>query len=269
MDLRSTLRVKPGSAFKLADRDPRDTLGFKDKDAAAGTLEDNVDRLDELQYTLWAENQRAVLIVLQGMDTSGKDGTIRHVMTGFDPQGCRVVSFKKPSDHELDHGYLWRVQPHAPARGEIAIFNRSHYEDVLITRVHGWIDAAECTRRYAHIREWERYLAETGTTIVKLCLNISKDEQKQRLQERLADPTKHWKFSVQDVEERKLWDKYRQAYDDAIAATSTEHAPWHVIPSDRKWVRNLAVAEILVETLEGMKLKLPTPKIDVSQIVIE
>jgi PPK2 family polyphosphate:nucleotide phosphotransferase len=269
MDLRSRLRVDPGSAFSLRERDPRDALGFKDKDGAQEMLARNVERLGELQYTLWAENRRGVLIVLQGMDTSGKDGTIRHVMTGFDPQGCRVVSFKKPSEEELDHGYLWRVQPHAPGKGEIAIFNRSHYEDVLITRVHGWINGDECRRRFEHIRAWERYLVETGTTIVKCCLHISKDEQKQRLLERLADPSKHWKFSPQDVEERKRWDDYQRAYEEAIGATSTEHAPWHIVPADRKWVRNLSVAEVLVETLEEMKLTLPKPVIDPSTFVIE
>jgi PPK2 family polyphosphate:nucleotide phosphotransferase len=269
MDLCSRLRVKPGSNFKLADHDPRDTLGFKDKDAALGTLEDNVDRLDNLQYKLWAENSRAVLVVLQGMDTSGKDGTIRHVMTGFDPQGCRVVSFKKPNEEEMDHGFLWRIHVHAPAKGEVAIFNRSHYEDVLITRVHGWIDRDECKRRYANIRDWERYLAETGTRVLKFCLHISKDEQKQRLEERLEDPSKHWKFSEQDLAERKLWDKYQHAYQDALEATSTDEAPWYVIPSDRKWVRNLAVAEILVETLEKMAPKVPSPELDVSKMVIE
>lgn len=269
MDLCSRLRVKPGSNFKLAERDPRDTLGFKDKDAALGTLEDNVDRLDDLQYKLWAENARSVLVILQGMDTSGKDGTIRHVMTGFDPQGCRVVSFKKPNEDEMDHGFLWRIHVHAPAKGEIAIFNRSHYEDVLITRVHGWIDRDQCERRYANIRDWERYLAENGTRILKFCLHISKDEQKERLKERLEDPTKHWKFSEQDLAERKLWDEYQHAYEDALAATSTDLAPWYVIPSDRKWVRNLAVAEILVETLEEMNPKVPKADLDVSRIVID
>ncbi len=269
MNLCSRLRVKPGSKFSLADRDSRDTLGFKDKDSALGTLEDNVDRLDELQEKLWAENARSVLIVLQGMDTSGKDGTIRHVMTGFDPLGCHVVSFKKPNDYEMDHGFLWRIQQHAPARGEVSIFNRSHYEDVLITRVHGWIDEGECERRFRQINEWERYLAETGTTILKFCLHISKDEQKKRLEERLADPAKLWKFAEQDVVERKLWDKYQKAYGDAITATSTDWAPWYVVPADRKWVRNLAVAEMLVETLQRMDLKLPRATVDPGKIVIE
>lgn len=269
MNLCTRLRVKPGSTFSLAERDPRDTLGFKDKDSAQGTLEDNVDRLDELQEALWAEDARSMLVVLQGMDTSGKDGTIRHVMTGFDPLGCHVVSFKKPSDYESDHGFLWRIQQHAPARGEISIFNRSHYEDVLITRVRGWIDHHECERRYRQINEWERYLTETGTTILKFCLHISKDEQKERLEERLREPAKLWKFAEGDLAERKLWDKYQKAYDDALSATSTEHAPWYIVPADRKWVRNLAVAQMLAETLERMDLKLPKATVDPSKIVIE
>jgi PPK2 family polyphosphate:nucleotide phosphotransferase len=269
MDLCERLRVKPGSEFSLTQRDPRDTLGFKDKEDASATLAKNVERLDELQFKLWAENARGVLVVLQGMDTSGKDGTIRHVMTGFDPQGCRVVSFKKPSEDEMDHGYLWRVQPHAPGKGEVAIFNRSHYEDVLVTRVHGWIDNQECGRRYGHINDWERYLVETGTVVVKCCLHISKEEQKARLTARLEDPAKLWKFSEQDVAERKLWDEYQKAYEAAIGATSTAWAPWYVVPSDRKWVRNLAVAEVLVQTLEGMKLRLPKATVDPRKIVIE
>jgi PPK2 family polyphosphate:nucleotide phosphotransferase len=262
MDFRAKLVVKPGKPFTLKDRDPKGSRGLPDKQAAEKLVAESVQRLADLQYRLWAENQRAVLIVLQGMDTSGKDGTIKHVMTGFDPQGCRVVPFKKPSEIEADHDFLWRIHEAVPARGEVAIFNRSHYEDVLITRVHGMIDKAECARRYRQINDFEQYLTDHGTVIIKFMLHISKEEQRDRLIERLKDPEKRWKFSAQDIAERKRWDDYQSAYESVLEHCSTRAAPWHVIPSDRKWLRNLAVAGIVVETMKEMDPRLPKPTID-------
>ena len=214
-------------------------------------------RLDTLQDILYAEHRRKVLVILQGMDTSGKDGTVRSVFRAMDPLGLRVVGFKAPTPPELARDYLWRVHAQTPARGEIVIFNRSHYEDVLITRVHGDIDAAECKRRYGHINAFEQMLSDTGTTIVKCFLHISKDAQRARLQERIDDPHKHWKFDPADIEERKFWDDYMEAYEAAINATATPDAPWYVVPADSKSHRNLMVAEILLRVLEGMKPEYP------------
>ena len=214
-------------------------------------------RLDTLQDILYAEHRRKVLVILQGMDTSGKDGTVRSVFRAMDPLGLRVVGFKAPTPPELARDYLWRVHAQTPARGEIVIFNRSHYEDVLITRVHGDIDAAECKRRYGHINAFEQMLSDTGTTIVKCFLHISKDEQRARLQERIDDPHKHWKFDPADIEERKFWDDYMEAYEAAINATATPDAPWYVVPADSKSHRNLMVAEILLRVLEGMRPEYP------------
>jgi PPK2 family polyphosphate:nucleotide phosphotransferase len=203
------------------------------------------------------------------MDTGGKDGTIRHVFKEVDPIGVRMQSFKKPSEHELSRDYLWRAHAHVPADGELVVFNRSHYEDVLVVRVHGSIDDERAERRFAHIRDFERMLVEEGTTIVKVFLHISKDEQAERLQSRLDRPDKHWKFSSADVEERAFWDDYQRVYRDAIAATSTEQAPWYVVPADRKWYRNLAVCSILVETLERLGMSYPDPEVGLEDIVID
>ena len=219
-------------------------------------------RLDELQYLLYAEHQHALLIVLQGMDASGKDGTIRHVMSGFNPQGCRVTAFKVPTSEEADHDFLWRVHRAVPAKGDIAIFNRSHYEDVLVARVRTLVPKEVWSRRYEQINQFESLLKENDVTIVKLFLHISKDEQKERLEERLKDPTKQWKLAVADFDNRKYWDEYIAAYEDALARCSTDAAPWYIIPADRNWVRNLAITQILVETLESLKMKLPKPTFD-------
>ncbi|GCB05993.1 polyphosphate kinase 2 family protein [Ralstonia sp. SET104] len=214
-------------------------------------------RLDALQDVFYAEHRRKVLVILQGMDTSGKDGTVRSVFRAMDPLGLRVVGFKAPTPQELAHDYLWRVHAQAPARGEIVIFNRSHYEDVLITRVHGDIDAAECKRRYGHINAFEQMLADTGTTIVKCFLHMSKDEQRKRLQERIDDPHKHWKFDPADIAEREFWDGYMEAYEAAINATATPEAPWYVVPADSKTHRNVMVAEVLLQVFEAMKPQYP------------
>ncbi len=251
-----SLRITSGKNFRLAKFDPASkpcTTGSKLEDKArvdALSVE-----LDTQQDMLYAARKHKVLVVLQGMDTSGKDGTVRGVFRAFDPLGVRAVSFKAPTANELARDYLWRIHLQVPVSGEIVIFNRSHYEDVLITRVHGWISETECEQRYRHIRAFEEQLIETGTTIVKCFLHISKDEQKRRLEERLADPQKHWKFDPKDLAERGYWDAYTDAYEKAIAATATREAPWYVIPADSKSHRNLAVAEILHDTMTRMRLE--------------
>ncbi|MBY0309238.1 MAG: polyphosphate kinase 2 family protein [Phycisphaerales bacterium] len=272
MDYTTAFRIKPGSNFNITELDPADTNGFKDKDAAEKEVKANAERLFHLQNILYAENKRSVLLVLQGMDGSGKDGTIRHVMTGLNPQGVTIAGFKKPSGEELDHDYLWRIHKACPARGDIAVFNRSHYEDVLIVRVLRMIDKAECRRRCAQINDFERLLTENGTVILKCFLHISRQEQRERLQERLRDPEKNWKFQPEDLNVRKQWGDYMGkggAYEDMLRATSTDHAPWHAIPADRKWFRNLAVSGLLVQTMEGMKLKLPKPVKDWRKVKVE
>ena len=267
-------RVKPGRALTLARFDPDDSGDYKKtdqgKEKAKAITAGLIGRLGELQERLYANGTRSLLIVLQGMDTSGKDGTIRSVMSGVNPQGCKVVSFKAPSSEELSHDFLWRVHQKAPSKGQIGIFNRSHYEDVLITRVHGWVSDKVVQQRFNQIREFEELLAENATVVLKLFLHISKDEQKERLEERIRDPEKRWKFNEGDLEERKLWKPYMEAFEDMMAATSTDRAPWYVVPANRKWYRNLVVAELLTNALEAMKLTTPpAPKgIDFSTLKI-
>lgn len=255
-------QVKPESKLNLSHLDPDDTGDYnktdKGKEKAKAVTEKLIGRLDKLQERLYANGNRALLIVLQGMDTSGKDGTIKHVMSGVNPQGCKVVSFKTPSLEELDHDFLWRVHQKAPSKGQIGIFNRSHYEDVLITRVHGLISDNVVKQRFNQIKEFEELLSESGIVILKFFLNISKDEQKKRLEERICNPEKRWKFSDADLEERKLWRNYINAFETMIAATSTNQSPWHVVPANRKWYRNLVIADHVVHALEGMKLKTPS-----------
>src|SRR4030066_1317540 len=254
-------RVKPGAQLALDKCDPDDTGEYKKtdqgKENAKAITEKLTGKLSELQERLYANGDRALLIVLQGMDTSGKDGTIRSVMSGVNPQGCKVVSFKAPSSEELGHDFLWRVHQKAPSKGQIGIFNRSHYEDVLITRVHGLVSDKVVKQRFNQIKEFEELLYESRTTILKFFLHISKDEQKERLEERIHDPEKRWKFNEGDLEERKLWEKYMDAFEDLMAATSTDYAPWYIVPANRKWYRNLVVADRVVDALEDMKLKTP------------
>lgn len=238
--------------------DPDETFGF-DRETAAARLEKNKEELGRLGYALYAENKRSLLLVLQAMDTAGKDGVIRHVLTGLNPQGVRVTPFKAPTPFELAHDFLWRVHAVVPAHGEIGVFNRSHYEDVLVVRVKQLVPGRVWKHRYNQIREFEELLVESGTTIVKCFLHIDKQEQAERLQARLDDPGKNWKFNAGDLKDRALWDDYQKAYADAIAKTDRAAAPWYVIPANRKWFRNLAVSEILVETLKAMKLKIPDP----------
>jgi PPK2 family polyphosphate:nucleotide phosphotransferase len=269
LDLAQRLRVKPGSRLHLDRVDPAATPGVRDRAQAERRLEANVKRLFALQYKLYAENRRSLLIVLQAMDAAGKDGTIRHVMSGLNPQGCSVKAFKAPAGDELEHDYLWRVHQALPARGDIGIFNRSHYEEVLVVRVRELVPRSVWSKRYEQINAFEETIAETGTVILKFFLHISKDEQKRRFQERLDDPRKRWKFAPSDLETRERWDDYMEAYQDALSRCSTKHAPWFVIPADRKWYRNLAVAEIIVETLEGLDMKFPKPTFDPKTIHIE
>ena len=260
MDL-TPFRIEPGHPVDL-DRIATDHTDGFDGDKAAGRarMAVLVERLAELQRRLYAGGTERLLVVLQAPDAAGKDGTIGAVFTGVNPQGVRVVSFKKPNDDELAHDYLWRVHRHAPARGDIAVFNRSHYEDVLVVRVHGLVPEATWQRRYDHINAFERLLADEGTTIVKLFLHLSRDEQAVRFQERIDDPTKHWKFRLGDLEERARWDDYRRAFETMLERTSTPWAPWFVVPADRTWFRNLVAAEIVVETLERLGLRYPDPE---------
>ena len=255
--------------IRLADCDPDDTADYTSKKDARKALKGVTRRLTELQYLLYAENKRGLLIVLQGMDASGKDGTIRHVMRGVNPQGTRVTSFKKPSVEELDHDFLWRIHRAMPRRGDIGIFNRSHYEDVLVVRVHDLVPKHVWSQRYDQINAFEKNLAENGIVILKFFLHISKEEQKKRFEDRLANPTRHWKISPADFEERQFWDQYTEAFEEVLTRCSTECAPWYVIPANRKWFRNLAVASIIVERLESLDMRFPEPSFDVSKIRID
>jgi PPK2 family polyphosphate:nucleotide phosphotransferase len=266
--LSKDLLVKPGARIKLADRDASDTLGIE-KDAAAAQLEKNLDRLSILQYLLYAEARRSLLVVLQGIDAGGKDGTIQHVMSGLNPQGVRVTSFKVPEGPEKRHDYLWRVHSAVPEFGQIGIFNRSHYEDVLVVRVHNLVPKSVWSKRYEQINDFERMLGDNGTRVVKFLLYIDKDEQAKRFRERIDDKTKNWKFSPADVKEREYWDQYIDAFQDMLRQCSTESAPWYVIPANRKWFRNLAVSQIVCEELEAMSLKYPKPAADLSGIKFE
>jgi PPK2 family polyphosphate:nucleotide phosphotransferase len=269
IDLRDSLVVRPGSRVRLARRDHGETFGW-DKVGAETELDRQLVRLAELQDRFWAEAKRSVLVVLQGIDAAGKDGTINKVMEAFNPQGCPVTSFKVPSAEELAHDFLWRVHKKVPRKGEIGIFNRSHYEDVLVVRVHDLVPRKVWSARYGQINDFERILSDNGTTIVKFFLAIDRDEQRERFQARFDDPTKRWKFSMGDLEERKRWDDYQAAFDDALSKTSTADAPWYVIPANRKWFRNLAVATILADTIAALRPTYPPVADDVpADLVID
>ena len=255
-NLRAALRVAPGTRVNLAKVDPGDTHGI-DKVGGGALVDGLLDRLTGLQERLWAEQQRSVLVILQGIDAAGKDGTIRKVMTAFNPQGCPVSSFKVPSSEELAHDYLWRIHKRVPGKGEIGIFNRSHYEDVLVVRVHDLVPKNVWRARYDQIVAFEDHLTANGTTVVKFFLYIDKDTQRQRFQERYDDPKKRWKFSQGDTEERKYWDDYIGAYEDVLNKTSTDDAPWYVIPAVHNWFRNLAVSSILAQTIDELKPAYP------------
>jgi len=264
-------RVEPDQKFRLKDRDPADTAGFKSKKEANAKERqaEGIERLRELQERLYAYDRWALLLIFQAMDAAGKDSTIEHVMSGVNPQGCQVYSFKQPSAEELDHDYLWRTNRCLPERGRIGVFNRSYYEEVLVVRVHKGILAAEklpvelvdadiWKQRFKDINAFERYLAQNGTALVKFFLHVSKEEQRRRFLARLDEPQKNWKFSLSDVKEREHWEEYMAVYEDMLARTSTEHAPWYVIPADHKWFMRMAVADIVVSTLEKLKPEYPT-----------
>lgn len=262
-------RVPPHTQVQLSQWDPRDKSAFprKKRDAKA-VFRDLNTRLETLQELLYAENKHKLLIVLQGMDTAGKDGAIRHVFEWVNPQGVKVASFKVPTSQELAHDYLWRVHRRTPGRGEIVIFNRSHYEDVLVVRVHELVPPEVWGRRYEHINAFEKLLTDEGATILKFCLHIDKAAQKTRLQARLDEPLKRWKFNWGDLKERKLWPDYLAAYEEALSRTSTEAAPWYIVPANRKWYRNLVIATVVVETLEGLAMSYPDPEADLDDVVI-
>jgi PPK2 family polyphosphate:nucleotide phosphotransferase len=269
LDVVAGLAVPPGERPDLARRETSDRLGLADKPAGGKVLATTLDELDGLQARLWAEAKRSILLVLQGMDTSGKDGVIRRVLTGLNPQGCSVVSFKAPTRLELEYDYLRRVHAACPARGRLGVFNRSHYEDVVAVRVLGLIDEKHCRRRFRHLRDFEKMLTDEGTALVKVFLHISADEQRRRLQARLDDPAKRWKFAPEDLDTRKQWDVYQAAYEDAIAETSTEYAPWWIVPSDRKWVRDVAVASLLLDILRRLDPQFPPPDPRLDGVTVE
>jgi PPK2 family polyphosphate:nucleotide phosphotransferase len=260
-------KVVDNREVKLSKIKPDDTGKYNSKEEASEKLTENIVRMAELQDKLYAQDKYSVLIILQAMDTAGKDGIVKHVMSGLNPQGTYVQSFKQPSAEELDHDYLWRVNKHLPERGRIGIFNRSYYEEVLVVKVHNLISGQqlpdECktnkiwNNRYRQISDYERYLSENGTVIVKIFLHISKDEQKERLLERIDDQSKNWKFSAADLKERQYWDDYQKCYQEAIVNTATGHAPWYIIPANKKWFARLTVSEIIVQTLERLNLEYP------------
>jgi PPK2 family polyphosphate:nucleotide phosphotransferase len=263
-------RVKPGGKIKLSEWDPNDSGSFAgDKQKGLAEVAALNKKLEELQELLYAGHKHKVLVILQAMDTGGKDGVIRRVFDGVNPQGVRVANFKVPTSEELDHDYLWRVHKETPGNGEIVIFNRSHYEDVLVVRVHNYVPPEVWKKRFDQINDFERLLAENGTTILKFYLHIDKQEQQERLQARLDDPDKRWKFHLGDLEERKYWSDYMQAYEDVLNKTSTENAPWYIVPANRKWYRDVVVSTVLVNTLKGLKMKFPEPEEKLDDVVIE
>jgi PPK2 family polyphosphate:nucleotide phosphotransferase len=262
-------QVSDGKGFRLADHDPGATSGIEGKVEGRAAVAALTARLDKLQEKFYADGRHKLLVVLQGMDTSGKGGAIRKAFEGLDPSGVHVAQFKAPTEPELAHDFLWRVHPHVPAGGQISIFDRSHYEDVLVVRVHDLVPPARWKARYRHITDFEKMLADEGTVIRKFFLHISKEEQAQRLRARLADPTKQWKFRKGDLAERAHWDAYQRAFEAAISRTAARHAPWIVVPADKKWHRDLVICRTIVETLEGLDLRYPAPEEDLTGIVIE
>ena len=269
MDYRKQFLVEPGSKVELSKIDTT----YKDKhlseEEALQETAKHCDRLRKLQYLLYSEKKHALLIVLQALDAAGKDGTVNHVMAAMNPQGTFVTGFKGPTALELEHDFLWRIHPSAPARGTVAIFNRSHYEDVLVVRVHNLVPEKVWSERYDQINDFERMLSDNGVQIVKFLLYISKDEQEKRFRERIDDKQKNWKFSPSDLKEREYWDQYIEAYEEMLRKCSKKHAPWYVIPANSKWFRNLAVSQILADTLEGMDLKFPKAVADLSKIKLK
>ena len=268
MELETKNIIKPGEFVNLNDYAPDFTGDYEKKGQTKRRLKKLHKQLLKLQELLYAESQHALLIILQGMDTCGKDGTIRRVMAGINVQGCDVVSFKVPSADELSRDFLWRAHRAVPSKGKIGIFNRSHYEDVLVVRVHNLVSEAVWSQRYQQINDFEKMLVESGTVVLKFYLHISKDEQKARLESRISDPTKHWKVEESDVRERAYWDDYMQVYEVMLEKCSTDWAPWHVIPANKKWYRNLVITECIVETLRKLNMKYPEPSVDITKFTI-
>ena len=261
--------VKPGKKFKLSNLATDDKGPFKDKHEAEKSEHENLAKLTKLQEVLYAQAKHAILIVFQAMDGGGKDGAISHVFSGVNPQGCHVASFKEPTPLELSHDFLWRIHKATPSRGMIGIFNRSHYESVLVERVKSLVPEKVWSKRYDTINQFEGMLADEGTTIIKFFLHISWEEQKERMEKRLADPTKNWKFSPSDLKERKRWDAYMEAYQDALKKCSTEHAPWYVVPADHKWFRNWVVSDTIIRTLEALDLQYPPPMKNADKVKVK
>lgn len=266
--MKQPIQIPSGEKIRLKDFDPDVTGKYKDKEDAKAETEKNIARLAELQEVLYAEGKHALLIILQAMDAAGKDGTIKQVMSGVNPQGCVVTSFKAPTPLELAHDFLWRVHQHVPPRGYLGIFNRSHYEDVLIVRVHNLVPEKTWRERYEQINNFEKLLADHGVTILKFFLHISKEEQKERMEKRIADKTKNWKFNAGDLKERALWGDYMNAYEDAINKCNTPWGPWHIIPANKKWYRNLVISERIVAALESLDLKYPPAPEGIEKVVI-
>jgi PPK2 family polyphosphate:nucleotide phosphotransferase len=263
---RKKLIVKPGSKIRLKHFDPG-YHGKHESHKSAPEIQENLQKMEELQYRMYAENKHSLLIVLQGLDAAGKDGVVRHVLTGMNPSGCVSVNFKEPTKEELAHDFLWRVHPHVPGKGSIAIFNRSHYEDVLVVRVHRLVPEKVWSKRYDQINDFERLITtENNTTILKFFLHISKEEQLARFKKRLDDPARQWKISDSDYKEREFWGDYIEAFEDVLEKTSTEHAPWFIIPSNHKWFRDLAISQIIVRQMEDMSMRLPKPTVNIAEI---
>lgn len=258
--------VAPGAKVRLSEIDPAYTEKHTSHDEALATIQQNTQRIDKLQYLLYADGEQSLLVVLQGLDAAGKDGTIRHLFSGMNPQGTSVSSFKQPSAEELAHDFLWRIHARAPGKGQVVIFNRSHYEDVLVVRVHELVPEKVWSGRYQLINDFETLLCQNGVRILKFFLHISKEEQLERFKQRLEDPTRQWKISESDYSERDLWPKYVEAYEEALSRTSTKHAPWYIIPADHKWFRNLAISQIVMDTMDNMGMKLPPTRVNIEDI---
>jgi PPK2 family polyphosphate:nucleotide phosphotransferase len=267
MDYRKQFRIPPGSRFRLSKLDPGYKETYLSHEEALPEIQKHLEKLRSLQYLLYAEKKHSLLIVLQALDAAGKDGTVNHVMSAMNPQGTQVTGFKQPTPEEMEHDFLWRVHPHAPARGTVAIFNRSHYEDVLVARVHKLVSKKVWSARYELINAFEKLLRhENNTHIIKFFLHISREEQLERFKQRLDDPARNWKISRSDYKERDYWDAYIQAYEEVFARTSKPHAPWYAVPSNHKWFRNLVVSQIVCATLEDLKMRMPSPQVDLNEI---
>ena len=266
MDYRKTFVVKPGSKVHLAKIDPSYTGKHESQDKALTEIQKHVERMNKLQYLLYADGNQSLLVVLQALDAAGKDGVIRHVFSCMNPQGTFVFGFKQPSKDEAAHDFLWRAHCHGPGKGEVVIFNRSYYESVLVVRVHKLVDDSVWSKRYELINDFEKMLSRNGTTVLKFFLHISPEEQLARFKQRLDDPSRHWKISDSDYSERELWPEYIDAYEDAIALTSTKRAPWYIIPANHKWFRDFAVSRIIADTMDEMGLKLPPTHVDLADI---